>query len=316
MPRYFLGVDGGQSSTKALISDESGAVIGAGRGGPCNHVKGPEGREKFSHAIGECLDAARAAAGLAADVEFEAVCLGFSGGPADKEGLLKEMVRARRRVITDDALIALSGATAGAPGVITIAGTGSISFGRNATGKTARVGGWGYVYGDEGGGFDITRQALRAALRMEEGWGPGTALRAKLLDATGAHSANELLHKFYTVDFPRPRVASFAKLVGDAAVSGDAVADDILKTTAQHLADITSAARQLLFAPEDPCSVAYVGGVFRNRGVLARFRMLVEASGHSKVSPPKYGPAAGALLEAYHAAGLAVTLHGGSHLEK
>ena len=125
----------------------------------------------------------------AGSVRFEAVCAGFSGGPTDKDALLREAVRGSQYTMTTDAMIALSGATAGAPGIITIAGTGSISYGRNASREVARVGGWGYVFGDEGGGFDITRQALRAVLRHEEGWGPGTALREALLSATGAGDA-------------------------------------------------------------------------------------------------------------------------------
>src|SRR5438034_4387666 len=140
----------------------------------------------------------------------------MSGGPADKQAILSEILPARKLVVTHDALIALSGATGGEPGIVTIAGTGSIAFGRNALGKTARVGGWGYIFGDEGSGFDIARQAVRAALRSEEGWGPATALRDLLLQATGAQDANDAMHRFYTDEFPRPRVAALAPLVNDA----------------------------------------------------------------------------------------------------
>ena len=79
--QYFLGVDGGQSSTTALIGDASGHVLGMGRGGPCNHVSGEEARARFTSAIGGCVAQARAAAGLATDVAFEAACFGFSGSP-------------------------------------------------------------------------------------------------------------------------------------------------------------------------------------------------------------------------------------------
>lgn len=311
MPLYFLGVDGGQSSTTALIGDEQGRVLGSGRGGPCNHVSAAEARAKFTAAIGECVrQAAEAAALDSASLEFDAACLGFSGGPADKDALIAEMFRIRKRVVTHDALIALSGAHAGLPGIITIAGTGSISFARNAAGKFARAGGWGYVYGDEGGGFDLTRQALRAALRMEEGWGPATTLRALLLEATGAAGANELLHKFYTPDFPRPRVAALSRLVEKAADEGDSVAADILNEAAQQLAGITLASRMQVFTPQDQAAVAYIGGVFKCGRVLDEFRRRLERGGNTTVQAPVYGPAAGALLEAYRAAGLQVTLSG------
>lgn len=168
----FLGIDGGQSSTVGLIADEGGRVLGHGRGGPCNHVAASEGRAKFKRAILECLDEACRAAGLdLSTVEFEAACLGFSGGATDKEAYSREFIRSKSFKITHDAEIALTGATAGDPGVIVIAGTGSIAFGKNANGTTKRAGGWGYAFGDEGGAFDVAKQALRAALAMEEGWG-------------------------------------------------------------------------------------------------------------------------------------------------
>src|SRR5262249_6073644 len=153
---------------------------------------------------------------------FASSCLGFSGGPADKHEILGEILASDTTVITDDAVIALAGATAGEPGVIVIAGTGSIAFGRNASGKTARAGGWGYLFGDEGGAFYIVRQAVRAALRFEEGWGQATSLHRLLIDATATHDVNDLMHRFYTPEFPRPRAAALSTLVDQAAEQGDA----------------------------------------------------------------------------------------------
>jgi len=303
MPEYFLGVDGGQSSTYALIGDRTGRVLGWGRSGPSNHVAESEGRAKFTSAILGCLSAACAEAGLdTASIRFAACCLGFSGGPADKEGILREILASDRTLVTHDALIALSGATAGEPGLITIAGTGSIAFGRNAAGKTARAGGWGYIFGDEGGGFYIARQALRAALRFEEGWSAPTSLRSLLLAATGASDANELLHRFYTPEFSRPRIAGFAKLVDEAAENGDGIAREILVDAAEKLAALAGAVRKQLFNEVEPVRLAYIGGVFRSRAVLEHFREFTAAT------PPIYGPAAGALLEAYRSAGVECTL--------
>jgi N-acetylglucosamine kinase-like BadF-type ATPase len=301
--KLFLGIDGGQSSTTAMVGDESGRVLGVGRGGPCNHVGKAEGREKFFRAVGGCLrDAGFEGA------EFEAACLGFSGGAADKDAYVRELIKAKRFLITHDAFIALTGATAGEPGVITIAGTGSIAFGRNPEGKTARAGGWGYVFGDEGGGFDLARQALRAALRHEEGWGPKTLLREALVSSAGATSANDLLHRFYTDEYPRERVAAFAKLVDRVARDGDPVAKEILLTGAQQLATFATAVRAQIFDETGACRISYLGGVFRSEILLARYRMLMELTDGNRVAEPEYGPAAGALIEAYRAAGLTVQL--------
>ncbi|MCC7174312.1 MAG: ATPase [Bryobacterales bacterium] len=305
MSRYFLGVDGGQSSTTALIGDQSGSVLGSGAAGPCNHVKSGGGREKFISAVGGCIAAACRRAGLdQQELRFESACLGFSGGPDDKRALVVEIVPAARHFVTTDAWIALSGATAGGPGIITMAGTGSISFGRNAAGVTARAGGWGYIYGDEGGAFDIVRQAVRALLRAEEGWGPVTSLRRKLLGATGAASANQLLHMLYTSDFPRDRVAGFATLVDEAVLEGDAVARQIVYGAAQQLASITAAVREQLFHEGEPVRVAFAGGAFRNTLLAERFRDLVEMDVDCRCGPPLHKPVMGALIEAWKASGV------------
>jgi N-acetylglucosamine kinase-like BadF-type ATPase len=304
MSEYFLGVDGGQSSTTALIGDETGRVVGVGRGGPSNHVGASEGRAKFVDAIQSSLQAACAQAGLdAKSVRFTSACLGFSGGTADKESILSEILASEQTLITDDAHIALAGATAGEPGLVVIAGTGSIALGSNSAGRTARAGGWGYFFGDEGGGFWIARQALRAALGWEEGWGVPTSLRARLLDSTGARNVNDLLHRCYTAEFPRPRVASWSVLVNHAAESGDPVALEVLDTAARELALLAVAVRGQLFASGEPTLVTYSGGVFRSRILLSRFRAWTTAEAGVRVTPPVFGPAEGALLEAYRAAG-------------
>ena len=308
MGRFFLGVDGGQTSTMAMIGDDKGRVLSHGRGGPCNHIGAAEGRAKFISAISSSVGEALEQAGLGKDTPFVAACLGFSGGAADKEPLLKEIIHTPLLRVTHDALIALSGAMAGGPGVITVAGTGSISFGRNADGRTARTGGWGYIFGDEGGGFDLTRQALRAVLRMEEGWGPETTLRARLLEATGTQNANDLLHRFYTTEYPRPRVAQLSRVVVETADAGDRIALDLLHHAAAQLAGITGACRRQLFPPDSSVAVAPIGGVFNIAAVRAKFVQLVELDGLAKVAEPKFGPAAGALIEAYRLGGVQLTL--------
>jgi len=305
--QYFLGVDGGQSSTTALIADQTGRILGLGRAGPCNHAVASEGRQKFVSALTDCLAVACRSAGLASP-RFACACLGLSGGPSDKKAIVGEILTSERIIVTHDALIALAGATAGEPGVIVIAGTGSIAYGRNAAGLTARAGGWGYLFGDEGGGFDIVRQALRAALQLEEGWGRATSLRAMLLEATGARDANDLLHRFYTDEFPRPRIAAMAKLVDQAAGEGDPVARQILGSAGQVLAALASAVRPQLFQSGESVRISYMGGVFRSPIVRQRFFDLVASDPTNHVEPPLYGPAAGALLEAYREAGVSCAL--------
>ncbi len=315
--RLYLGVDGGQSSTTALIADDTGRVIGRGRGGPCNHVTASEGRKRFFSALSECLEGACEQAGLdSTTVIFACACLGFSGGPEDKERYSRELIRSTQYKITHDAEIALSGATAGEPGIIIIAGTGSMAFGRNAEGKTARAGGWGHIFGDEGGAFDITRRALRAALQYEEGWGPSTILRDLLLKQTGAANANELLHLFYTPEYSRQRVASLCPLVTRAAEEGDNVALGIFDTSSAELARFVEGVHHHLFRAGERVRLAYIGGAFRSAPLLASFTNRVCNSIASQIGPPRFSPAAGALLEALRLDGKKVELSGVTESEK
>jgi len=298
LPKLYLGVDGGQSSTTALMANEAGHVIGHGRGGPCNHVTTAEGRAKFLSAIGDCLNQACREAGIEmATVKFSSVCLGLSGGGEDKEACTRELIHSERYKITHDAEIALSGATAGEPGIIMIAGTGSMAFGRNGRGQNARAGGWGYVFGDEGGAFDLTRRALRAALQFEEGWGERTGLHRLLLESTGAGNANELLHRFYG-QLDRPYIATLASLVTQAAESQDSVAIAILREAAAKLSWYVTGVYKNLFASGESVPVAPIGGVFKNEFVRNEFSRCIWEAIACKVIPPRFSPASGALLEA------------------
>jgi N-acetylglucosamine kinase-like BadF-type ATPase len=138
---------------------------------------------------------------------------------------------------------------------------------------------------------------------MEEGWGPPTSLRATLLEATGSQNANQMLHRFYTDEWPRSRVATLARLVDSAALESDGVASGIVTASAQQLAMLAGAVRAQLWKPTDAVELAYIGGVFESRILLERFRMLVELDQVTRCGPPKRSPAEGALLEAYRAAG-------------
>jgi N-acetylglucosamine kinase-like BadF-type ATPase len=297
--KYFLGVDGGQSGTTAVIGDESGQVLGAGEAGPCNHAGAAEGRAKLERAIAASVAAACAAAKLDAEnIRFAAACFGMSGGPDDKREILAGVLRADRLTVTTDAEIALAGATESGQGIIVIAGTGSIAYGRNDEGRVARVGGWGYIFGDEGGAFDIVRQALRATLRMEEGWGPATSLRETLLEATGASDANGALHRLYTADWPRSRAATLAPLVDRAADNGDSVALRIMNDAAAQLATLAGSVREQLWRRRAEVDIAYIGGVFESLRLLERFRLLVELEEGVRCVAPLRGPAEGALRQA------------------
>jgi len=315
----FLGVDGGQSGTTAVIGDQHGTVLGWATAGPCNHVAASQAQAKFLRVMRECISEAANRAGMVAFAgtdaarhqtgdrwHFKSACLGMSGGTADKLTLLQQLLDAEHMVITDDASIALAGATAGEPGIVVISGTGSIAFGKNARGETARAGGWGYIFGDEGSAFDIARQALRTVLREHEGWGAHTALTPALLESTGAADPYELLHLFYKPEWPRSRVATLARIVNRIAEEGDPLATMVLHNAAQQLALFAASVRGQLWTDEEAVTVSWTGGVFGSDMLLERFRSLISISGKATAKKPAFGPAKGALILAYRAPGLPV----------
>ncbi len=298
-------MDGGQSHTRAVVGDASGAVIGGGTVGPAN-CTGEEGsgeklQRAVSNAVGEALD--RTGRKLA-DTRFAAACFGLSGGPASKRAVIASVISAQRLEIVGDAEIALLGGLGGEPGIVVIAGTGSMAFGKNAAGKTSRAGGWGYVFGDEGGAFGIVRQALRAALRQGEGWGPETALTDVLLKECEARNVNELMHRFYTKELTRDRIASLAPLVDHAASEGDGVAAEILRGAVECLQELAIAVRKKLYDIKEAVPIVPVGGVFRSPFVADKFRTRVDAEENTSVVQPKFEPVMGALMRAYQLVGI------------
>lgn len=313
MPDYFLGVDGGQSSTTAVIGDGDGRIVGWASAGPCNHVAAAEAKAKFLRVMRECISQAASRAQMTG-TGFKAACFGMSGGPADKAALLHELIESEHWIVTHDAMTALAGATSGEPGIVAIGGTGSIAFGQNARGETARAGGWGYLFGDEGGAFDVVRQALRAVLREHEGWGARTALTPALVESASASDANELLHMFYTPDWPRHRIAGLAEIVDRIAQEGDPTAIGILHNAARELALLVGSVRRQLWGEGESVRVAWVGGVFRSAILLERFRTLVTLEENTTCEAPKHGPAVGALLLAWRAAGMRVELSAAQEL--
>jgi N-acetylglucosamine kinase-like BadF-type ATPase len=171
---HVLGIDVGGSKTVCLLADELGAVLAEVRGPGANlQAAGELQVEKIVHRVME--DAL-------IDREPPAVvCVGIAGVDRDDDervmsSIMQRISRGSRIVVVNDALVALVAATGEAPGIVIVAGTGSIAYGRNARRLAARSGGWGHMIGDEGSGYWIGRQALAAAVREVDGRGPRTAL--------------------------------------------------------------------------------------------------------------------------------------------
>ena len=297
--KLYLGVDGGQSSTKALVGNSQGEILGRGLGGPCNHAGAGEGRAKLERALSEAVGQALAPLGLnLAEARFHRICVGMSGGPDDKREIIQRLIKADSYDVTTDAHVALYGAVGGGAGAVVIAGTGSMALSRDGQGRIWRVGGWGYVFGDEGSAFDIARLSLRASLAAEEGWGPGTSLRADLLTMTQSGSANQLLHRWYAGEFSRDQTADWSRLVEEAAAEGDAVAESILDSAGKRLAELAATAAKMASLPAGAAKVCPIGGAFASVKLMQSFsQSLGDVLGIGPATPAA-SPAAGALRAA------------------
>jgi N-acetylglucosamine kinase-like BadF-type ATPase len=258
--RYVIGVDAGGTKTVGLLADESGAVVREARAGGANLVsQGELGVEK---ALYEVLN------GLDSQAPVAAICLGIAGVDRIEEkdlihGVLARLGFRRSAVrIVNDAFVAL---VAGAPegiGIVVVAGTGSMAYGADAHGKTARSGGWGYLLGDEGSAFWLGHAAVRQGVRAADGRGPDTALYQKICSEVGVDHPSGLVKWFYDQEHTRTRVARLAAVVQQAADDGDESARALLDQAAQHLARAARAvARQLDF--DAPYSLVLSGGAFR-----------------------------------------------------
>jgi N-acetylglucosamine kinase-like BadF-type ATPase len=182
-------------------------------------------------------------------------------------------------VVGDDTDAALAGAFAGRPGIVVIAGTGSGAAGRDATGRTVRVGGHGFLLGDEGGGYWIGREAVRAALRAADGTGPPTALIAVVERTFGSLAgAEQEVHRH-----PTDR-GLLSRLVPDVAAAADAEAARILAGAAAYLAELAEAVRTRLGTD---LPVAGAGGIFDCAPIRAAFRAATGAV--DPVEPPELG---------------------------
>jgi N-acetylglucosamine kinase len=300
---HVLGIDAGGTKTVCLLADAEGRVVAEARGGGANlQSVGELEVEKVLYAAMEAALAGR-------DVAPAAICLGIAGvdRPADAETIRSIMHRVgykARTLVVNDALVALEAGAADQPGVVIVAGTGSIAYGRNRSGQAARAGGWGYLIGDEGGGFWIGRSALASVVRQFDGRGPATQLTALVLQHMGLASPTELIHEIYYRDLHRRAIAGLAALVHQAASQGDAVAAQILVRAGTELASAAASVIARLGMRGDAFPTVLAGGIFRGVPALAKDveTRLSEIAPRSTVRPLEVEPAVGAVRLALAAA--------------
>jgi len=300
---YVIGVDGGGTSTVARLADLKGNVISESKAGPSNlSTSGPEKcAETLTGAITDATSQASVSLGTVRIVVY-----GTAGaGRRSDQKRLHDAVQSRWAVLPEkpgslyvvgDADIALESAHGGEPGIIIIAGTGSIIYGRDTDGTIKRCGGWGPVIGDPGSGTAIGLRALRYAAKTLDGCIEASFLMQLIAENTGITSQESLINKVYKEKY---QLSEIAPLVFQAANKGDQNALDIIHESAQELVDLLRCgAKKFSFTGIIP--VSYIGGILQSHTVYPEIvtKLIEQAIPNADIRKPEFKPEEGAIAMA------------------
>ena len=264
---YVLAIDGGGTKTTAVISDEFGNVhakIITGRSNPT-----AMDIQHFEATIRKLLEALQAQNPQA----FVAIQSCFAGMAGVKEKNVEKKVETILReyigndatiIIENDAVIALYSGTLGREGIVQIAGTGTITMGYDSKHNIHRVGGWGYLFDDEGSGYDLGIQALRAVFRSYDRRALPTALSGTVLEHFAVDSVPELIECVYQEEHPRTIIAPLSRYVHQAAEKGDVVANAIIHDACEKFYHAIKTCYYMMAWEAGTVPVVLAGGVFSN----------------------------------------------------
>lgn len=298
---YVLAVDGGQSTTLSVIAKTDGTVLGAGLGGPANHLHQEGAKERCRKSMRDSLNGALREANLG-KIKFEHVVLGMTGASELMKTLiwevLREYVDEENFQFEHDSVTAWAGGTGGKPGVVVIGGTGSVALAVDGFDNRARVGGWGYYMGDEGSAYQIALQGLSAATKSYDGRAPKTVLIEALIDYFNVKDLWDVHKQVYSSEMDRADLAKLSKLVGNGANAGDKACLEIMSSAAHELALLViAAANKVDFKGQTPI-ISTAGGVWKaGAPIWEPFKKeVLEAIPNAKVVKPVYPPSIGALV--------------------
>ncbi len=331
-PVIVLGVDGGGSKTFAAAADDSGHLLGFGRGG-CGNYEGPG----LEAAMGEVLKACRGALHAAGAARAAVGCFGLAGAdfPEDFDMLGAAV---RRLDVADDVCIyndtriafqagsrrpfdrlrtapaserrAVPSAVEGRGyGAVVIMGSGMNAAGFAPDGRECRLPGEGFLFGDWGGANSVGAEVLHRVFRAHDGRGEPTALTALVLEQLGAADMDDLTRGLYREEIPRAAIAGLTALVFKAARGGDTVACAILERLADETARAALAMLRRLGMQDAECDVVLGGGVYRAAGspLFERARTLIHAgASRAQALLPDVEPVVGAVILALQHAGVTV----------
>lgn len=298
--KYFIGIDGGGTKSHCVVIDESRNQLFECFGGATNFLM--LGNEVVCQTIYELLE--KCGEELKIDFsKFTSATLGTTGAGrrTDAESLessfknfiAQKKIPLNKFSVTSDAVAALEGAFGGGVGCILIAGTGSICFGKDEKGNIRRTGGFGRFIGDEGSGYGIGRQALRAIAKNFDGRGAPTLLMNIFVSEFNISSPEQLITDIYKNNFD---IASVAPMVLRAAEQGDKIANDILEyQTDELILHIRGIRKKIICAK---LKIAFIGGLIANENIYSAMlqRKIAGELPDVEIHKAKFSPAFGAAL--------------------
>lgn len=240
MDKYVIGIDGGGTGSKGIVANLNGQILSRFRGGATNYNGGI--KDEIDSNISDLLESALQGQRVA---DCQAICIGSAGvGNPEAVSFLNEAVKSKGFKcpvhITADSVTAHAGALNAQEGIVLIAGTGTICFGRKNTGEAMRTGGYGHLIDDEGSGYDISRRMLRAVVRAADGRGEATILRDMIFRQLQISELGEMIGWLYQKDRTKKEIAYLAVLLSEALEKDDAVAKKIVNEVAEALTEITA----------------------------------------------------------------------------
>lgn len=311
--KLFLGVDGGGSKTRFVLIDEAGHVLAAHATGTAYYLE--IGLEQLEALLTRGIQTTLERAGASA----QQLSYAFLGLPAygEDRGLIPELDAAPAAALPhgryrcgNDMVCGWAGALAGADGINIVAGTGSIAYGEYA-GRSARAGGWGELFSDEGSAYWLAREGLRLFSRMSDGRTPRGPLYERVRSHFALQEDLDLCATVYGKSVAqRSQLAKLSKLVADAASSGDQATRALFAAAVAELADIVDAVRAQLAVPAaEELPVSYSGGLFRLRELLLQplEATLARRAHRYRFLAARLPPEAGAALQAARLSGAPLT---------
>jgi glucosamine kinase len=299
--RFVLGVDGGATKTLAAVLDLESRTLHLAHRGPSN--QDAVGAKAAVQALLEAADEAIERAAITRD-ELGAAVLAIAGTDTEAVAGHVRSARTEEWIVVNDVVGAWATATGAGPGVAAISGTGSNVFGVGSDGRTWRAGGWGHLLGDEGSGYWLGIQSIKAALKDRDASGPETALTDAVVAFFQVDSVEALAALIYSKPLTKGEIAAFAVETATLAQRGDAVAGELYRRAARELGEqIVAVIHQTVLSGSFP--VGLIGSAFRAGPVFVDplVQVVHETAPEADVSVVETSPVGGSLLLATRAAG-------------